>query len=178
MKILNMYFSSTGNTEKIATRIGETAQAEGHQVDTTKISEDMEVELLDYDLIFAGSGVYEWLPGQPVIKAFSQLRKNSVKTGKLKPASPRIAGKKAVVYCTYGGAHTGVNEAVPAVKYMAQLFDHLGFDILAEWYFVGAYVPEKFSDFNRIGRLGAIEGRPHADDLEAVAEFVKGILKV
>ena len=75
------------------------------------------------------------------------MRKKYVKEGKLKPASPRLPDKKAVVYCTYGGAHTGVNEAIPAVKYMAQLFDHLGFMILDEWYFVGEYVPEKFKDF-------------------------------
>ena len=82
------------------------------------------------------------------------------------------------MYCTYGGVHTGANEAVPAVTYMSQLFDHLGFDLLAEWYFVGQYVLEKHLDFNSTGRLGVIQGRPHADDLKAVAESVKGILKV
>ena len=25
---------------------------------------------------------------------------------------------KTVIYCTYGGTHTGINEAIPAVKYM------------------------------------------------------------
>ena len=76
------------------------------------------------------------------MKVFSELRKKCGKEGKLKPASPRLPGKKTVVYCTYGGAHTGVKEAIPAVKYMAQLFDHLGFMILDEWCFVGEYVPK------------------------------------
>lgn len=178
MRILNLYFSSTGNTEKVALEIAETAQREGHQVELLKITDNSNVDFSDYDFIFVGSGVYEWLPGQPVVKKFSELRKKYVKEGKLKPASPRLPGKKAVVYCTYGGAHTGVNEAIPAVKYMAQLFDHLGFEILDEWYVVGEYVPEKFKDFNLIGRLGDISGRPNADDLRAVAERVKGILKV
>lgn len=178
MKILNMYFSSTGNTKKVALRIAETAEAAGHEVDTIPISEQSDLDLLAYDLVFAGSGVYEWLPGQAVIKAFTTMRKKYVKAGAVKPSSPRLPGKKAVVYCTYGGAHTGVNEAVPAVKYMAQLFDHLGFDILAEWYLVGEYVPEKFGDFNKIGRMGAITGRPHAEDLSAIAEQVNGVLKM
>ena len=178
MKILNLYFSSTGNTEKVAQKIADAARSEGHQVDLLKITEDINVEFFDYDFIFAGSGVYEWLPGQPVVKAFSEMRKKYVKEGKLKPASPRLPDKKAVVYCTYGGAHTGINEAIPAVKYMAQLFDHLGFVILDEWYFVGGYVPEKFKDFNLIGRLGDIRGRPTADDLKVIAQKVTGILRV
>ena len=178
MKVLNLYFSSTGNTEKVAQKIAETVRSEGHQVELLKITEDIKVEIFDYDFIFAGSGVYEWLPGQTFIKVFSELRREYVKAGKIKPASPRMSGKKAVVYCTYGGAHTGINEAIPAVKYMAQLFDHLGFEILDEWYIVGEYAPEKFKDFNIIGRLRDIRGRPTADDLKAIAERVKGILKV
>ena len=69
------------------------------------------------------------------------------------------------------------NEAVPAVKYMGQLFDHLGFDVLAEWYFVGEYHGKlkKFSDF---GRLGDIHGRPNEEDLRQVAQKVQGILQV
>jgi len=178
MKILNLYFSSTGNTEKVAQKIAEIAQSEGHQVETLRITEGIDIDFLRYDFVFAGSGVYEWLPGAPVIKLFSELRKKYVKEGKIKPVSPRLPDKKVVVYCTYGGAHTGINEAIPAVKYMAQLFDHLGFGILDEWYFVGEYVPEKFKDFNLIGRLGDIRGRPNEDDLRVVAEKVKGILKV
>ena len=67
MKILNLYFSSTGNTEKVAQKIADAARSEGHQVDLLKITEDINVEFFDYDFIFAGSGVYEWLPGQPVV---------------------------------------------------------------------------------------------------------------
>ena len=178
MKVLNLYFSATGNTEKIARHIAETLEREGHAVDTLKIAEGMDVELFDYDLVCAGSGVYEWLPGQPVVKAFGDLRKKYFLAGKLKPASPRVPGKRAVVYVTYGGVHTGVNEAVPAAKYMAQLFDHLGFDLLGEWYFVGEYRPEGFQEFNVSGRLGDIRGRPNADDLKAAAELVKGALRM
>lgn len=178
MKVLNLFFSSTGNTEAVAKQIAETTRDEGNEVETAKIAEGIDVDLFQYDFIFVGSGVYEWLPGQSVMKVFSELRKRYFEEGKLKPASPRMPGKKAVVYCTYGGAHTGVKEAIPAVKYIAQLLDHLGFEILDEWYIVGEYVPEKFRDFNISGRLGDIRGRPNADDLKAIAERVKGILMV
>ena len=75
-------------------------------MDTVKISEGMEVELFDYDLIFAGSGVYGWLPGQPVIKAFTEMRKHYVKGGKIKtklPAHSREKGGRVLYlwWCTY-----------------------------------------------------------------------------
>ena len=86
--------------------------------------------------------------------------------GEVKYASPRRAHKKVVVYCTYGGAHTGVNEAIPAVKFMGQLFDHLGFEIVAEWYYIGRYPAQgRMKDFSTSGRLGDITGRPNDADL-------------
>ena len=99
--------------------------------------------------------------------------------GEIKYASPRRAQKKVIVYCTFGGAHTGANEAIPAVKYLGQLFDHLGFEIVGEWYLIGRY-PEtgRFKDFSYLGRLGNISDRPNAADLDELAERVIGILRV
>ena len=176
MKILNLYFSATGNTTKIATRIDETAKSEGHHVTSMKMTEDLEVDILDYDLVFAGSGVYEWLPGKPVQKLFAKLRKQYFEKGYIRPSAPKNPQKKVVVYCSYGGVHTGVNEAIPAVKYMGQLFDHLGFLLLGEWYIVGEYHPEKLKEMSTNGRMGDITGRPNEADLKDVAEKVKGIL--
>jgi hypothetical protein len=82
-----------------------------------------------------------------------------------------------VVYCTYGGVHTGINEAIPAVKYMGQLFDHLGYTIIGEWYIIGEYLTEPLQSHSLHGRLGDIRGRPNAQDLRNLAEKVKGILK-
>lgn len=179
MQILHLYYSSTGNTQKVAETIDKTLEDLGHQVESVSVKKQSgDLELLDYDMVFAGSGVYEWLPGKSMQEMFGRLRKKYVDTGDIQPASPRRPDKKAVVYCTYGGVHTGVNEAVPAVKYMAQLFDHLGFQILAEWYVPGAYVPEKMKAFSESGRLGDIRGRPDEHDLRAVAESVKGIVRV
>ncbi len=179
MKVLNLYYSSTGNTEKVAERIAQTVQELGHDVDTVKVTaKDMQLEILEYEFVFVGSGVYAQLPGKPLMELYRELLQDYVKRGEIKPASPRRPGARAVVYCTYGGVHTGVNEAVAAVKYMGQLFDHLGYTIEAEWYIVGEYLTEKLRSHSVNGRLGDIRGRPTEEDLRDVAERVRGILRI
>jgi len=179
MNILNLYFSGTGNTKKVADVIAETARNQGSVVDTVRMRTTMESEfdLLEYDMVFAGSGVYEWLPGKPVISLFSKLAKEYREKGFILQPAQRRYPKKAVMYCTYGGTHTGINEAIPTVKYMGQLFDHLGFDIISEWYFVGEFHGE-FLDFSKNGKLGDITGRPNENDLREISELVKGVLKI
>ena len=177
MKILNLYFSSTGNTGKVADRITSTVEKLGHQIEAVKITGDTDIDLLSYDFIFVGSGVYQWLPGKGLQEFIAARLSHYAAAGEIKFASPRRSGKKVVVYCTYGGAHTGINEAVPAVKYMGQLFDHLGFEIVAEWYMVGEY-HGKYKDFSVGGRLRNIQGRPNQADLKDLAEKVTGLMGV
>jgi multimeric flavodoxin WrbA len=176
MKILNLYFSATGNTEKIAKCIENTLCEIGHEVETVKVTKDMDAEILEYDLVFIGSGVYTWMPGKPLIE-FIEKQREKYRSDEIKPASPRRAGKRAIIYCTFGGGHTGTSEAVPAVKYMGQLFDHLGYDILAEWFIVGEF-HGRLAYLSECGRLGNIKGRPNESDLLEIAEKVRGILRV
>jgi hypothetical protein len=179
MKILNLYFSSTGNTGKVADRITTTVKKLGHQIDAVNITGDTDIDLLSYDFIFVGSGVYQWLPGKGLQEFISKRLAHYAATGEIKYASPRRPNKRAVMYCTYGGAHTGVNEAIPAVKFMGQLFDHLGFEVVAEWYFIGAYPDQgRFKDYSSLGRLGDISGRPNDADLADLAARVTGVLRV
>jgi Flavodoxin domain len=179
MKILNLYFSSTGNTAKVADRIAATVAQSGHQIDTVNITGEQDLDLLGYDFIFMGSGVYQWLPGKGLQEFIKASLASYAAAGEVKLASPRRPGKKAVVYCTYGGAHTGVNEAIPAVKFMGQLYDHLGFEVVAEWYFIGEYPAQgRMKDFSALGRLGNIKGRPNEADMEDVAQRVEGVLRV
>ncbi|MEJ2170116.1 MAG: hypothetical protein P8X90_31840, partial [Desulfobacterales bacterium] len=112
------------------------------------------------------------------IELYKELMPKYSKAGEIKPASPRRPSAYAVIYCTYGGVHTGINEAIPAVKYMGQLFDHLGYTILAEWYVVGEYKTERLQGHSVAGRLGDIRGRPNEADLREVAARVNGILKI
>jgi hypothetical protein len=178
MKVLNLYFSSTGNTEKVAFTIRDTVRELGHTAETVKVTRgDIDVDVLHFPFLFIGSGVYGQLPGESMIELHRTLLQKYNQEGKVKPASPRRPSAYVVVYCTYGGMHTGVNEAIPAVKFMGQLYDHLGYTILGEWYIVGEYKPERFSDRSFNGRLGDIRGRPNTGDLKEVAQRVKGIFK-
>lgn len=177
MKVLNLYFSATGNTDKVAKRIEETVREAGHEVETVRVAKNIELDILAFDLVFAGSGVYMWLPGKPLMELFEKLREKYANSGEIKPTSPRRPGKKAVVYSTYGGSHTGVNEAISTTKFMGQLFDHLGYDIVGEWHIVGEF-HGKLKHLSAIGRLGNIQGRPNEADLQEISEKVVGILQV
>jgi multimeric flavodoxin WrbA len=176
MKILNLYYSATGNTDKIAGQIEKAIRKDGHEVTTVRAGKEMELDILAYDFVFIGSGVYMWMPGKPLIELINKLIER-YRTEEIKAASPRRLGRKVVVYCTYGGGHTGANEAVPAVKYMGQLFDHLGYEIISEWYIPGEF-HGKYENLNVEGRLGRISGRPNEADLQEIYEKVIGILKV
>jgi len=147
-------------------------------VETVKVTNDsMDVDMLNFDFVFVGSGVYGQFPGKPMIELNRRLLQKYNEAGEVKPASPRRPSANVVVYCTYGGMHTGVNEAIPAVKLMGQLYDHLGYNIVAEWYVVGEYKTGRLRERSTSGRLGDIRGRPNMEDLKEVAEKVKGILK-
>lgn len=181
MKVLNVFHSQTENTRKVAEAIEQAVKDMGCEVVTLQAKPDAEpVRTLDFDLVFIGSGVYGWLPGKPMIEWLGERAKESMSefggSGDLKPGAPRLAAKNVGVYCTFGGSHTGVNEAVPAVKYMGQLFDHLGFTIAAEWYIPGAYGVPKLQHHNTQGRLGDIRNRPDEHDLASVKEKVKGLI--
>jgi flavodoxin len=177
MRVLNLYYSATGNTDKVAKEIEKGIKKVGHEVETVKVVKDIDLDILAYDFVFAGSGVYAWLPGKPLIELFDTLRAKYARSGEIKPASPRRPGKKAVIYCTFGGGHTGANEALPAVKYMGQLFEHLGYEIIGEWYIVGEF-HGKLQHLSTSGRLGDIRGRPNESDLQEISERVVGILRV
>ena len=178
MKVLNLYYTSTGNTEKVACTIQRTVENLGYKIDKVKVnSKRANLDILQYKFVFVGSGVYQQLPGKPLMELYGHLLKKYARNGEIKPAAPRRHPAQAVVYCTYGGTHTGINEAIPSVKYMGQLFDHLGYTIVGEWYVVGEYKPEKMQGYSLGGRLGDIRGRPNGEDLREIAERVKGVFK-
>jgi hypothetical protein len=45
-------------------------------------------------------------------KKFAEHRQN----GKIKPSAPKVLGKNAIVFVTYSGPHTGIDEATPVGK--------------------------------------------------------------
>lgn len=177
MKILNIYSSINGQTSKVAEQIEKACRNSGKRVETINVSkENQNIDLLKSDLIFIGSGVYTWLPPKPMLKWIEAQVEKYRKAGLIFPGSPRIPGKSVVVYTTFAGPHTGEAEAIPAIKYMGQLFDHLGITIRDEWTIPSAFIPEKMQALNKNGRLGNITDRPNKNDLMAIHQRVEGLI--
>lgn len=183
MKVLNVFYSVTGNTKKIALQIEKTIRTQGHEVVNTEVTKNTDkddLDFLDYDFVFVGTGVYIWLPPQEMINLWKNLQKKYVKSGDIKSYAPRRVNKKAVTYCTFAGPHTGINEATAVPKFLGQILDHLGFEVVTEWFFEGQFNSNDsfYTQFNTRGRMGDITGRPNEDDLKRVDSMVSGILKV
>lgn len=176
MKILNIYFSATGNTAKIAQTIESEATKQGHAIDTIAVKNKIEVNFLDYDFIFMGSGVYHWLPGKSLMDLVGKSCTAYRASGELPRNAPRRSDIKAVTYCTYGGTHTGINEAYPTTQWMGQFFDHLGIEVMNSWHIIGEF-HGNLKELSVGGRLGDIRSRPNAADLQEVAQMTGAILK-
>ena len=172
---LKIYFSNTGNTQKVASSIKEGLENEGLKVDLKNPREAIELDFYSYDLVCVGSPSIEWQPAKPMsdlLKAKLNLYRSQ---GKIKPCAPEIAGKNALVFCTYSGPHTGIDEATPAGKTMEQYFAHFGFNLLGEWYVPGEFHGRE--DLSTQGRLGDIRGKPTADELGKIRKDAQLIAK-
>jgi flavodoxin len=127
---LIVYWSSTGNTQRVANAIKEGLENEGVSVDLKKPQEAVDLDFFGYDLVCVGSPSIEWQPAKPMadlLKAKLNLYRNQ---GKIKLCAPKVEGKNALIFCTYSGPHTGIDEATPAGRTMRQYFEHLGFSVV------------------------------------------------
>ena len=134
---LIVYWSKTGKTEKVANAIKEGLEAA--EVRATLKKEAEEVDYFDNDLVCIGAPAYSWHPPEPMDKFLKAKFVAYRKAGKIKPRAPKVPGKNALVFVNYSGPHTGIDEATPAGKYMAQFFEHLGFTVLDEWYILSEF---------------------------------------
>lgn len=166
MKAVVIYWSKTGNTVKVAEAIRAGLEEAGAEVACLETEEAAGVDWFDYDLVCMGFPSYQWRPPKPVEgylqSKFAQYRQD----GRIKTGAPRVPGKNALIFCTYSGPHTGINEAIPAGKVAGQFFDHLGITVLDEWYVVGEFHGSE--EHSTRGRLGDIRGRPDEQDLARV----------
>jgi flavodoxin len=172
-RVLVLYWSKGGNTRKVAETIHTTVQRHGLSSDIIEIKADLEINAFSYELVFVGAPVYFNLAPQPVMKFLQTLRSRAANLA----AGPEKPGHYAVVFCTYGGGHTGVDEAIPLLKYMGQVFEHEGIRVVEEWPVVGDFPEINDPHYNTAGRLGNVTGRPNANDLQVVAEQVSGLLR-
>jgi len=175
MKAAILYWSRTGNTEKVALAIQEALESAGVQAVLRRTEDAEDIDYYEYDLVCVGAPSYRWHPPEPVdaflVGKFAEYRRR----GRVKAGSPKVPGKNALIFCTYSGPHTGINEAIPAGKYMGQFFEHLGFTVQDEWYIVGEFHGSE--EASTKGRLGDIRGRPNERDLEKVKQDVAHLLQ-
>lgn len=164
-KALILYYSISGNTEKVAMAIQEGVKQAGLEPVVKKVSEAEGEDLYAYDLVCIGTPVVHGLPPHPVMKYILEVGYDYRARGFVGLNSFRIPGKKAVVFVTYSGPHIGVKEALPAGVYLSQSLEHLGFDT-EEWYEIGEF--HGWKDGSTKGRLGDIRGRPNAEDLARI----------
>ena len=172
---LIVYWSNTGNTQKVAYAVKEGLEEAGLKVDLKKPEEALEADFFGYDLVCAGSPSIEWQPAKPMAELLKAKLNLYRSQGKIKPRAPKIKDKNALIFCTYSGPHTGIDEATPAGKTMRQYFEHFGFNVIAEW-----YIPSEFhgrEDLNTQGMLGDIRGKPTADDLAKIKKKAQQLAK-
>jgi len=142
MKALILYHTETGNTEKAAHAIQKGLERENIHPVVQKISEAPFTGLQDYDLIFIGSGVGHWIPPTAMQDwtwdALDYCKPEGYELGMQLPK------KNGVVFITHSGPHTGINEAIPASKYLGCFLEHIGFAVRAEWYLLSEFIGIRF----------------------------------
>ena len=174
MKSLILYDSIGGNTEKVAQRIFHTLKGLTNEIDFMNFSSEVDVDFYEYDLIFLGSPVIDWLPTKRMMDFIKKKLQLYSKQGKIVPSSPLLPGKYGICFCTYAGPHIGINEAFPMTMWLRSFLEHLGYAVLDQWHIVGQF--HKETDMNTKGRLGNILGRPNDKDLLDVENRTKGIV--
>jgi hypothetical protein len=174
MKSLILYDSLGRNTEKIAQRINDTLKGLNNNVDCIKVSPETDIDFFEYDHVFLGSPVIDWLPTKRMMDYLKMKLQFYSEQGEIKPSAPLRPNKYGICFCTYAGPHIGKNEALPMTMWLRSFLEHLGYTVLDQWHIVGQF--HKMTDMNTQGRLGDILGRPNEKDLLSVENRTKGVL--
>jgi flavorubredoxin len=172
---LIVYWSKTGNTAKVALAIKQGLEEAAVQVTMKKQEEAENVDYFAYDLVCVGAPSYSWHPPEPMSNFLKNKFAAYLKEGKIKPRAPKVLGKNALIFVTYSGPHTGIDEATPAGKYMRQFFEHLGFTVLDEWYVLSEF--HGSLENSTQGRLGDIRGKPTREELLKITEDTERLAK-
>jgi flavodoxin len=170
---LILYHSSTGNTEKVAQAIHLGLEEAGMMVTFKKPQAAREIDYFNFDLVCVGSPSIQWHPAKPIDDFLKTKLDAYRKLGKITPCAPKILGKKVLIFVTYSGPHTGLDEATPAGKYMAQFFEHIGFTVVGEWYILCEFHGNL--EHSTLGRMGDVRGKPTVDDLLKIKQNAKAL---
>lgn len=168
-----IYWSKTGNTEKVATAIKQGLEETGVQVTMKKPEEAENIDYFDFDLVCVGAPSYSWHPPEPMTNFLKKKFATYRQQGKVKPSAPKVSGKNALIFVTYSGPHTGIEEATPAGKDMRQFFEHIGFNVIDEWYVLSEF--HGSLENSTKGRMGDIRGKPTKEELQKIKEDAKRV---
>ncbi len=175
MKAIIIYWSKTGNTEKVARALKDGLEETGMEVLLQNVEGIQDVDWYGYDLVCIGFPSYQWKVPKPMDEFLNKKFNSYRSTGHVKEGAPKVPGKNALIFCTYSGPHSGIREAVPPVLYAGQFFEHLGFTVVGEWYVVGEFHGSLAASTQ--GKLGDIRGRPNEEDLRKVRQDAAAIGK-
>jgi hypothetical protein len=175
MQTVVIYWSRTGNTEKAAHAIRDGLEAGGADVQIVRAEGADDVDYYAYDLVCVGFPSYQWSPPQPMVELLKQKHRHYARQGRVRVNASPVEGTSALIFCTYSGPHTGINEAIPAGKYAGQFFEHLGIRVVDEWYIVGEYHGNP--EASTRGCLGDIRGRPTEEELGQIRERATSLLR-
>jgi flavodoxin len=170
---LILYSSITGNTEKVAHAIRLGLEEAGVKVTVKKPEAATDEDYFNYDLVCLGSPSIQWHIPKPLDDFLKKKLDEHRKQGKIKPSAPKVSGKYALVFVTYSGPHTGLDEATPAGKYMRQFLEHVGFTVEGEWYVLSEFIGNVENSTK--GRMGDIRGKPGVDDLQKIRQDAKAL---
>jgi flavorubredoxin len=174
-KALIIYWSKTGNTAKVANAIRQGLEMAEVQVTMKKQEEAKNADYFDYDLVCVGAPSYSWHPPEPMAKFLKSKFVAYRKEGKITPCAPKVPGKNALIFVTYSGPHIGIDEATPAGKYMRQFFEHVGFEVIGEWYVLSEF--HGSLENSTQGKMGDIRGKPTEEELLKIKEDTKHLAK-
>ena len=174
MEAIIIYWSNTGNTEKVALALHDGLKDTEINVSIHTVEEAGDVDFFDYDLVCVGFPSHSWSLPKPMGEFMKGKFSTYRKEGRIKWGSPSVPGKNALIFCTYSGPHTGIREAKPAGLYAGQFFEHMGFTVLDEWYIVGEFHGNE--EASTQGRLGDIRGLPSDEDLKKVRQDTRDMI--
>lgn len=170
-----IYWSQTGNTEKVALAIKEGLERVGVNVSLMRVEGAEGIDYFDYDLVCVGFPSHAWHPPKQVVDLLKGKLSEHREAGMVKLGAPEVPGKNALTFCTYSGPHTGMDEATPAGKYAGQFFEHIGFKVLDEWYVLSEF--RGWEEGSTKGRMGDIRGKPTEEDLKEIRENAANLIK-
>lgn len=174
LKSLVIYFSVGGNTKKVAEAVVRGLESRDADVELLSLEEAGEKDLYAYDLVCLGTPAYNFTVPVPVGRYVKEQLRGAHARDRVRLRAPSLPQKWGVVFVTYAGPHTGIDEATPAGDHLAQMLRHLGFEVRGTWYTVGEFHDED-SPSNLYGRLGDIRGRPNEHDLGVIESNAAGL---